>query len=288
MSLDAANKWCYDLLKRATIIKEGVCRFSVRNVKGEKKMKKRITSLVVCAAFLSLSTHAWACRPLFTDDCPPTDQGHFGIETGLLSSNQSGFDQNLQEMTSIKYGLFERADIGIDLPYQSITPSGGSNASGLADVNVKSKIGIIPLNDNNLGVSVGLNAKLANGDSAKGLGSGAVDYSINTIFTKTLPNSLVHLNLGYTFTGQPSGQSLNNVISCGLAGQYNLRDSFRVLGEVFGSTPSDPASNLDLAAAQIGFNWDFNPNLTLDAGYTVGLSDASPKNMITAGLTASI
>ncbi|MFA4967796.1 MAG: transporter, partial [Candidatus Margulisiibacteriota bacterium] len=214
---------------------------------------------------------AWACLPLTVDDCPPTEKGKVGIETGYSSIKLSNYDGNMTAVTSIKYGLINNVDVGIDLPYLNYTQTGAQNVSGLADATVKTKINIIPLEDHFSGLSLTAGAKLSNGDANKGLGSGATDYSINSILTKELNKLTMHLNLGYTMIGQVAGQTLRNVMNYGWAFESPMLAGINLLGEVYGSTNPDPTADLNPLAATIGANKEVFSGLTADAGLSVGL-----------------
>jgi hypothetical protein len=251
-------------------------------------MKKIVSSLVVGVALVSLSTHAWACRPLTVDDCPPTEKGKIGIESGFSSFKSANYDSNVSEVTSLKYGILDNMDIGIDLPYLNYTQTGAQNVSGLGDATVKAKIKIIPSENNFAGLSFTAGAKLSNGDASKGLGTGVTDYSINSILTKELDKLALHFNLGYTLIGQPAGQTLNNVLNYGCAFESPIIADVTLLGEIYGSTNSDPASNINPLTATLGANKEVIPGLTADAGVSVGLNDAAPQNIIMVGLTAAL
>ncbi len=235
-----------------------------------------------------LYSSAWACRPLTVDDCPPIEKGKIGIESGISSLKISDYVSNLTEVTSVKYGIFNNIDVGVDLPYLNFTQNGAPNISGLGDAIVKTKINVVPSEDHFAGLSFTAGAKLSNGDANKGLGSGATDYSINSILTKELDKLSMHLNLGYTMIGQIAGQSLRNVLNYGCAFEAPFIADATLLGEIYGFTNSDPASDLNPLTATLGANKKVISGLTADAGFSVGLNDAAPQNVFMIGLTTEI
>jgi hypothetical protein len=252
-------------------------------------MKKKISPVVVCAALLSLSAHAWACRPLTIDDCPPTAKGKVGVDTGFSSFKMPNYDSNVSAVTSLKYGILDNMDIGLDLPYLNYTQAGAQNVAGLGDAAVKAKISVIPAEDHFAGLSFTAGAKLSNGDANKGLGTGATDYAVNSILSKELDKFALHFNLGYTVTGQPAGQTLRDVFNYGCAFEAAaVMAGANLLGEIYGSTNPDPASDLNPLTATLGANKEVMPGLTADAGLSVGLNDAAPQNIFMVGLTAEL
>jgi len=248
---------------------------------------KRIMSLVFLMFILFCGT-VWACRPLTVDDCPPIDKGKIGIETGISSLKAPDYDSNLTEVTSIKYGLLNNVDIGIDLPYLNYTLTGAQNVAGLGDATIKTKINLIPLENNFAGLSVTAGAKFGSGDANKGLGSGTTDYVINSIFTKESNKIKMHLNFGYTMIGQVAGKTLRNVVNYGWAFELPMFADLNLLGEVYGSTNPDPTSDLNPLVATVGANKEVFSGLTADAGLSVGLNDAAAQNIFMIGLTAEL
>ncbi len=223
----------------------------------------------------------YACRPLVLDDCPVTEKGKFSIETGASSVRGSSSDGAITETTSFKYGLFDIADIGVDIPYQFLKQDDSSYLSGMGDITVKTKISIIDYTNAWTGLSFVIGSKLANGNQEKGLGSGYVDYIVNAITTNQLGSGFIHTNIGYQIVGD---KSLRNIWQYGGSFDYPIVDVFHVLGELVGSTNPDPAAESDFLATQIGFNKNFG-GIIFDLGVSFGLSKASPANVYTIGLT---
>jgi hypothetical protein len=234
------------------------------------------------------SGSAWACRPLTVDDCPPTEKGKIVIESGFSSFKTPNYDRNVSEVTSLKYGILDNMDVGIDLPYLNYTQTGTQNVSGLGDTTVKAKISVLPSEGNFAGLSFTAGAKLTNGNANQGLGTGATDYSVNSILTKELDKIALHLNLGYTITGQPAGQTLRNAVNYGCAFEAPTIAGATLLGEIYGATNPDPASDLNSLTATLGANKEIRPGLTADAGFSVGLNDAAPQNIVMVGFTTQI
>ncbi|MHB9155761.1 MAG: hypothetical protein ACYC5N_08760 [Endomicrobiales bacterium] len=218
-----------------------------------------------------------ACRPLALDDCPPVDKGRISSESGIASSS----DGNICEITSIKYGIVRGVDIGIDMPYLLLKQSDGSYTQGIGDVTLKTKINAVDYLKSWAGLSFVVGSKLSNGDTEKGLGSGFNDYGVNAITTKTLGESLIHANIGYSITGD---NSLRNSWQYGCSCDYPAMKGIHLVGEIIGGTNPDANAEGDILSTQIGLYKNIG-GIVFDAGVNFGLSNASLANVYAMGLT---
>lgn len=129
--------------------------------------------------------------------------------------------------------------------------------------------------------------KLDNGDEDRGLGSGAVDYTLSLQATKTFAPFTFHFNIGYTFIGEPAGSDLDDVVFYNFGTQYDVSPTFAWVGEIVGQTNSDPTADDDPLEWLLGFIYSPKENYALDAGVGTGFNDASPDIRATVGLTYS-
>lgn len=233
------------------------------------------------AVILACRSPLSACRPLALDDCPPVEKGRISLESGITSTQGPSSDQSMNETTSLKYGIADGADAGIDIPYLLLKQADGSYAQGIGDVTLKSKVSMIDHLSSWAGLSCVIAGKLSNGDPAKGLGSGFVDYGITAITTKALGESLIHANIGYTVTGD---SSLRNSWQYGCSCLFPVAKGLHLAGEIIGGTNPDPGDGRGLLSTQVGFCREIG-GIILDAGMNFGLSDANPANVITLGIT---
>lgn len=237
------------------------------------------------AVLLFMTIPVFACRPLATDDCFTVSKGSMLLESGVAGATVTGFDQTMNWVTSFKYGLFDNMDVGIDIPIVSIIPKNGDNSVGFSDLVLKTKINIIPLENHFASVAMVFGSKLANGNANSGLGSGATDFFVSSIFTKDLKNSKIHVNLGYSLIGKPAGSTLKDIIGYGISYEYLGIENVGILGEIYGNTNSDPTVSINPLELLIGGNMKIQPGIIADVGVAFGLSDVSPKNRYTIGLT---
>ena len=79
------------------------------------------------------------------------------------------------------YGFTDRAELTTQFPYAFVTPDGGRTTSGIGDVAVTARYGLLNSRERPFGLDVGLGLKLPTGDDRRDLGEGRV--SLEPSFT---------------------------------------------------------------------------------------------------------
>ena len=91
--------------------------------------------------------------------------------------------------------------------------------------------------------------------------------------------------MGYTFINKPSWvKEYENVFSFKVAVEYSADKEIKIVGEVSGETNKDPNED-DLFSILLGARYRMMEGVLLDAGFSAGISDASPDSTATVGLT---
>jgi cobalt/nickel transport protein len=253
---------------------------------GFGKLVKRSTAhkaLLLILLTFSLSSPAFALRPLTTDDAYTVEKGTFQLEAGFDATRQDNHDREYYPSLTLTYGLLEQLDLALGSGYLFFDPKEGKRENGFGDTELKLKYrpvdekGWIP----SLAVSGIL--KIPTASDSKGLGSGQTDFGINAIATKKFGERwLFHLNLGYTFIGE---DGVDNEMNYSLGAQFIFTDKWAFVGEVGrinnlnGRHGDDPFSGL------FGTYYSINENLILDAGVEIGMNKAAPDFRATAGFT---
>ena len=117
----------------------------------------------------------------------------------------------------------------------------------------------------------------------EGLGSGQTDYDLTWLLSKSLGDRAnIHLNLGYSWLGETPDEDWGNLIHYGVAADYELFDSFQVIGEVFG----EHEFKEDDSALQVnvGFRWEVLESLQLVAAAGTRLMGETSDLTATIGL----
>ena len=119
-----------------------------------------------------------------------------------------------------------------------------------------------------------------------GLSTGETDFGFLFIATREMSQLLsAHMNMGYTFINKPSwGKEYENVFSFKVAVEYSADKEIKIVGEVSGETNKDPKED-DLFSILLGARYRMMEGVLLDAGFSAGISDASPDSTATVGLT---
>jgi len=239
-----------------------------------------VAALVLAGLVMAFPAGAYAARPLSTEDAGVVDAGHAELEAGFEYVKQS--DEEMGLACVFKVGLFNNVDVGVEVPYGFIDVEAGDDVNGLGDVVFCAKYHLWDEGDNTPAVAIVFSLKPQTGDEDEGLGSGELDYGLNTALTKELGAFTAHGNLGYTFVG--GGE---DIFSYGLAAEYPLSEAVNIVGELTGETAFDGAFNENPFQGLVGLNWAWGETVTLDVGVGFPVSDASPDLTVTTGLTVA-
>lgn len=243
-------------------------------------MKSFINSVLFLVIFPSL---ALAARPLSTDDAGTVEKGHLEVESGFEYANKT--DKEYNWSTALKCGLSESWDVGVEIPYQFIDVAEGNDANGAGDIVFSSKYRLLDESEGFTALALSFSIKTDTGNEDKGLGSGDLDYTINTIFSKELNKSVAHLNLGYKYVGAPEGAGDESVFSYALALEYPFSDRLNFVGELSGETNFEGDFDDNTFAGLAGFNYAFSDAAAFDLGIGWQISKASPDYKLITGLT---
>jgi hypothetical protein len=249
----------------------------VRSYSSQKqprgKMKKVIAVFILF--LIGMSPPVLASRPLVTDDFGIVDKGKFEIEAGSNSETpRAGGASAGSAALQVKYGALENFDLGLEVPYSFSDPV------GLGDMTVKAKLKVLEFDEND-GVAVSANLKLANADVSTGLGSGYLDYSANFIYSREISGYRTHYNVGYAFIGVPSGAAEANVINYSAAVEKEVYPGGDIVCEYYGTSASAGAAG----NIQIGGRLQTSKYFRVDTGFSVAMNDNSG-NVATIGVTA--
>ena len=94
-----------------------------------------------------------------------------------------------------------------------------------------------------------------------------------------------HLNAGYTFIGEPSGEDFGDIVHYGVALDYQVADALQWVGEVFAEKALENGGGTAVQY-NTGFRYGFSDALTIDvaAGSRI-CGDGTPDFAATFGLT---
>jgi hypothetical protein len=251
---------------------------------SRKSATKALLFIALTLFTFLFSSDVFAARPLTTDDAYTVEKGKFQVEGGFDFTRQDNHDKEYFPSLTLTYGLFERMDIGIGTGYLFIDPAEGKKVDGFSDTPLKVKYRFLDQKDWIPSFSVSGTLITPTASKSKGLGSGKVDFNINTIFTWNLSKRFqLHTNLGYTFIGD---NQENDELNFSIAGQFVLTEKWALVGEIFGLNKFNGNKRDDPISGLVGIQYTLIPDiLVLDAGVQIGMNKAAPDFRVTTGVT---
>jgi len=234
---------------------------------------------------------ALAQQPFYTDDAHVADLHHWHIE----SNNEydflpgSSFPNLRQDTQTVKFsvGAFKNCEVGMDFPMivifnHPIAGLGNPIGFGDADFSIKYRFHEEKEGSNVPAFTMSLNLEPPTGNAKKQLGSGLMDYYLNSILEKTLTKTTLRLNAGATFAGNTLtgavGIKTRGTIFTGgasLVRQFTPKLDLGV--EVTGGFTGNLQLGRGQLSEQVGGNYELKKNLTVDFGVIAGQAVGSPK-----------
>jgi hypothetical protein len=264
------------------------------------QLHRRYRPLQATALLVLFAALAAAQQPFITDDADTTPQSHFHFEfSNEYDLLQAASFPNRRQNTAdfeLDYGLFDRVEIGIELPLLTIYNATGTvprRATGIGDTNLSLKYNFLRERENSRlpAMALAFNLELPTGDASRQLGSGLADFYLNGIVQKSLSrHTKLRLNGGILFSGNETtgvvGIKTRGTVFTGgasLVRQFNPRLQLGV--ELTGALQN----NFQLGKGQLqvlaGGNYQFKPNMSFDFGVVGGKYSASPRAGLQLGLS---
>lgn len=254
--------------------------------------EQKIAGVLVAAVVLTASG-AFAARPLIIDDADPLDFKKFKAEGGAWYEKDSGC-KHWDFPFGVAAGVFPSLELGAGFGGQfeerteideTIGEECTRSASGIGDLIIVAKWQF-------LGESTWLPrqaivpvVKFPTSDKDKGLGSGKTDYDLTWIASKSFCEKMgAHINIGYSWIGDPDDEDVGDILHYGLALDYRLIDPLQWVGEVFAE--KELRSGTDTAVMfNTGLRVIVVEGLTFDIAASSRLAGDAPELIAQAGLT---
>jgi len=209
------------------------------------------------------------------------EKGSFESEAELEYAKDDK-DKETSLTFTLTYGVSEKCDIVLEIPYLWLDPEEEASVDGVGDIEIGPEYCLFEGSDSLPAASLGLTIKTATGDEDEGLGSGEIDYGLKAIFSKELIGAAFDLELAYTLVG---GEGEDDVFSYELVSEYPLNDSFSLAGEISGETAFEGGFDDNPCDGKLGLNYALSEAAVLGAGFGFPFSDAGPDYTVTAGVT---
>lgn len=256
-------------------------------------MRERKIAGALVAAMVLTASGAFAARPLIIDDADPLDFKKFKAEGGAYYEKDSGC-KHWDFPFGAAAGVFPSLELGAGFGGQfeertEIDETTGGECtrseSGIGDLTIVAKWQFLKELTWLPRQAIVPTVKFPTSDKEKGLGSGKTDYDLTWIASKSFgENAGAHINIGYSWIGEPDDENMGDILHYGLALDYRLIDALQWVGEVFAEKELRNG-----AATAVMFNTGLRlipaDGLTFDIAAGTRIAGDAPDLIATAGLT---
>lgn len=248
--------------------------------------QKKGLLLLFLIIFLLIPNPALAIlRPfLTTETAVPLERGQTKLETGFKYERFSSSNRVYTLDAELTTGIINNLEFLVDVPF-IFKRTKQDNAEGFGDLRLKAKLRFLKGREATpISIAGQLIIKFPSGDSS--LGTGEADVGFQLIASEEFSLITMHVNLGYTFIGNPPKQEFRDIVNYSLAFEYEaIPHSLRLVGELTGRRQMDPRISGDTLDLLAGISHKINKEITVDAGFARGLTSASPDYTINLGMT---
>lgn len=229
---------------------------------------------------------AHATFPLVTDEADTQDPGTLQIEAG--ASYETGSEYHHYDVPiALTYGVIPRVDVAVGFgnQFEERTLDDGTTekVNGIDDLSVAMKWMFL---DESMYVprqTINPSVNFPTADDRKDLGSGKTDYDLTWKASKSIGKKTgMHLNVGYTWVGDPPDEDVGDVVHWGVAADYQIVESLQLIGEVFGE--QELKEHETSWQYNAGLRWDVIDNLRLVAAAGSRISGDAPDFTATGGV----
>lgn len=242
-------------------------------------MKLFLSSLLLAAVCLPAS----AFHPLIGEDTAflgkDVRQAELAFEHAV---SREGADVYANTGSAeFSYGLFDKVDILLSAPWQGWNSQGVSE-SGLGDVALETKFPVGEKAGWTFALKPGFS--LPAGDESKSLGAGKGGVWLYGIAGRTVGRMQYYFNAGYVLNRNSVNEE-ENIFKVSAAAAFEVIPKVMVSGDLAAESNPDRETSTPPVSAVLGLIWSPCPNLDLDAGLKLGLTEPADDVGLLLGLT---
>ncbi|MEO8752895.1 MAG: hypothetical protein ABI624_09470 [Casimicrobiaceae bacterium] len=239
-------------------------------------------TLAVCALAL-LALPAWAAHPIFSEDPGTVGAGSLELELGLaaLQGDPTINGRGVAFNPQLSVGITPSIDLIVQTAWLNQNPAHAPTLIGSGDVLLDGKWRFYQGEVVALAVRAGLD--LPTGDSATGLGAGALGYHAIAVASVTFGRYAAYANAGYAHTRQPATRANLGVFSLALTRPADT--PLQSFIEVAAYSNPDPGNPQWPAFARTGVIYSVATWLDVDAGFQARLNRSATRAVWLAGAT---
>ena len=248
----------------------------------------RILLIVLMALYFAVPCRAG--RPLATEDAYSVGARGLEAEFGFDYVTVGDAGKEYGPTVVGTYGVLGFVDVAAEAPFLFVETEEGERTSGLGDVVVRAKVVAFGGEDAGPALAFVPEARLATGDSRKGLGCGAHDFGGLVALSYAAGALTFHGNVGYAYAVPDEGDGEGKACAACAAefaafGPVSLAAEF--LADFAREETAPGEEELPMAAGG-GAGFEALDTLAFDGGAHVGLGAADGEFCATAGATWSI
>ena len=248
--------------------------------------------LSIVLALGALLDAAHAQQPFFNDDADTAEFHRWHVESNdeLDVLPRSSLPSLRQNAVTVKfsYGILRNCEVGMDFPLITIFNNSSTQTqtpTGLGDTDYSIKYNFHKERAESKwpAFTVSLNIEPPTGNTRLRLGSGLIDYYLNSVFQKTLSaRNILRINGGATFagntlTGVVGIRTRGTIITGGASFTRQFTKRLDLGAEVYGGYTANLALGRGELQEQIGGNYEFRHRTTFDFGVLAGQATGSPR-----------
>lgn len=249
---------------------------------------RKALPLIFLVILLSIPDHAKAVlRPfLTTETAVPLERGETKLETGLRYERFSSSNKIYTLDAELTTGIINNLEFLVDVPF-IFKRTEEDNVEGLGDLSLKAKLRFLKGREATpVSIAGQLIIKFPSGDRGSRLGTGEADVGLQLIATEEFPLITMHMNLGYTFVGNPPMQEFRDILNYSIAFEHEMiPDKLKLVGELTGHRQEDPTNSGDPLSLLAGIVHRLDKRVIIDGGVAIGLTSISPDYTINVGVT---
>ena len=139
---------------------------------------------------------------------------------------------------ALTYGITDRLEFLLEpVIYTRIMPDVGTTESGLGDIESTLTYRLNDETDHLPAFAIAAEVKIPTASNDV-IGTGKADYAAYAIASKRFGDWDFHLNVNYTFLGEPSGTSVSNTYGGAVAFEYHANPDWDFVGEYISTSSS--------------------------------------------------
>jgi hypothetical protein len=211
----------------------GRMMFELRNYRRAASRRLRVTfsTAGAAAALLLLTGTARADLALETETARLLPQGRFELSMAAEWQTSSQ-GQEFALPLALSVGVLDRMELLVEpVPFTSIQPNSGKPANGLGDTEVTLQYLLLDEQTYLPAVAAAFEVKIPTARNLQ-IGTKEFDYRVYAIASKRVGDFDLHVNVGYTFVGEPQGVRTKDPIDAAFAVEWFINPKYDLFAEV--------------------------------------------------------